>query len=185
MHPSLVRSHVVQSVADLRARLEDDGDHGVTEVRLDAESLKLDITFDHDEHETELVAARSTLLLPDGSPLTRPQRIPIIGRSRIRRLVLHLELDSYDLLPPIATLRRESGDPLPAEEWPTSFAGGGIVNDHPIYHRPFFCRRGLREYHSHEQHEDDSWAAWRDALPLHVVVVELLTDLRVRWHGAA
>lgn len=58
------------------------------------------------------------------------------------------------------------------------------MNDHPMYHRPFFCRRGLREYHSHEQHEEDPWAAWRDALSLRTIVLELLGDLRVRWHGA-
>jgi hypothetical protein len=117
--------------------------------------------------------------------LTRAQRIPILGRSRTRRLILRLGLDSFDLLAPTATLLAEAGDPLPAAQWPTSFAGGGIVTDHPVYHRPFFCRRGLREYHTHPQHEDDPWAAWRDALPLHAIALELLGDLRVRWHGAA
>ena len=185
MHPSLVRSHVEGSVDDLRARLRGNSQLGVFEVRLDVDRLELDIAFDHDAHETELVAVQSGLLLPGGRALTRAQRVPILGRSRTRRLILHLELDNFDLFPPTATLLQESGGPLPPDQWPTSLAGGGIVPDHPIYRRPFFCRRGLREYHSHEEHEDEPWARWRDALPLHAIVLELLEDLRVRWSGAA
>lgn len=185
MHPGLVRAHVADSVAELRARLDEHDVLGVVDLGLDLDALVLDIEFDHDEHETELVAARSPLLLPGGGALTRQQRIPILGRSRTRRLVLRMGLDDFDLLPPTAALLDESRHPLPADQWPTSFSGGGIVNDHSIYHRPFFCRRGLREYHSHEQHEDDPWARWRDALPLHAIVIELLADLRTRWHSAA
>ena len=185
MHPTLVRAHVEDSVAELRARLDGHDVHRVTDLDLDADALVLTVGFEHDEHETELVIAQSPILLPGGRPVTRQQRIPILGRSTIRRLVLQVGLDDFDLLPPTATLLNASRSPLPADEWPTSFSGGGIVNDHPIYHRPFFCRRGLREYHSHEQHEDDPWARWRDALPLHAIVLELLTDLRTRWHSAA
>lgn len=185
MHPHLVRVHVEASVADLRARLHDQAEVDVAEVALDRDALILDVGIDRHEHETELVTAQSPLLLPDGKALTRQQRIPILGRSRTRHLILRVGLDDFDLLPPTATLLDESGASLPVEEWPTSFSGGGIVNDHPIYHRPFFCRRGLREYHSHEQHEDDPWARWRDALPLDAILIELLADLRVRWHSAA
>lgn len=185
MHPTLVRAHVEDSVADLRDRLDSCAGIGVVELHLDLEALVLDIVVDREEHETELVAAQSPLLLPDGRALTRQQRIPILGRTRTRRLVVQVGLDDFDLLPPTASLLDESGGPLPAEQWPTSFSGGGIVNDHPIYRRPFFCRRGLREYHSHEQHEDNPWARWRDALPLHAIVIELLADLRTRWHSAA
>lgn len=185
MHPALVHAYVGDAVAELRARLNEHDVLDVVDLVLDLDALILDIGFDHEEHETELVTARSPLLLPGGRALTRPQRVPILGRSRTRRLVLRVGLDAFDLLPPTAELLDESRVPLPADEWPTSFSGGGIVNDHPIYNRPFFCRRGLREYHSHEQHEDDPWAIWRDALPLHAIVTELLADLRTRWHSAA
>lgn len=185
MHPSTIRAFVKDSVTELRDRLVDHAELGVVDLGLDVERLELDVVFDHDEHETELVPVASSLLLPGGQQLTRQQRIPILGQSRTRRLDLRFGLDGFDLQPPTAELLDEHHVPLPATEWPTSVAGGGIVSNHPIYKRPFFCRRGLREFHTHEQHEDTPWAEWRDALPLHAIVIELLTDLRVRWHGAA
>jgi hypothetical protein len=185
MHPALVRAHLEDSVAALNARLGAHAELGVTELSVDLDAFVLDVGLDHDEHETELITAQSPLLLPGGRALTRQQRIPILGRSRTRRLILRVGVDDFDLLPPTATLLDEARDPLPADQWPTSFSGGGIVSNHPIYHRPFFCRRGLREYHSHEQHEDDPWARWRDALPLQAIIIELLADLSTRWHSAA
>lgn len=185
MHPSTIRGFVEDSVAELRDRVAGRPELQVADLRLDVERVELDVVFDHDEHETTLVPVASPLLLPGGQQLTRQQHIPILGRSRTRRLDLRFGLDGFDLQPPTAELLDEHGSPLPEAEWPTSVAGGGIVNDHPIYKRPFFCRRGLREFHTHEQHEDTPWAEWRDALPLHAIVIELLDDLRVRWHGAA
>lgn len=185
MHPSLLEAFVEASVEELRTRLDAHPELVVSAVDLDMNALKLNVVFDHVEHATELVQAQSTLLLPSGAAVTKHQRIPILGRSSSRRLILHMGLDGYDLEAPTAELLDERGEPLPANQWPTSFAGAGIVNDHPIYKRPFFCRRGFREYHEHQQHEDDPWAQWRDVLPLHAVVIELLTDLRVRWYGAA
>lgn len=185
MHPSIVRSFVCDQVDELRRRVDAQPELGVVAIDLDLDRLELDVAFDHDEHETEVVPVASRLLLPGGQQLTRQQHIPILGRSRTRRLDLRLGLDGYDLLPPTAELLDEQRQPLPPSAWPTAVAGGGIINDHPIFKRPFFCRRGLREFHTHEQHEDTPWAAWRDGLPLHAIVVELLGDLRVRWHGAA
>lgn len=186
MHPSLVRSFVETSIAELRDRLNHRPDLHVDAVTLDPALPEMFISVDHDEYETEIVTAASPLLLPGGQQLTRQQRVPILGRApRKRQLTIHMELDGFDLVPPTAELLGSTGEPLPADEWPTSFAGGGIVRDHPIHGRPFFCRRGFREYHSHPQHEDDPWAKWRDALPLHAIVLELLNDLHVRWHGAA
>lgn len=185
MHPSLVRAFVEANVEDLRTRLGGRPDLKTGELTLDLDSLTLNVPFDHTEHDTEVVDATSPFVLPGGRRIARQQRVPILGRSRVRHLTLHMALDGFDLVPPTADLLGEDGEPLAAGEWPTSFAGGGIVQDHPIYGRPFFCRRGLREFHEHEQHEDDPWVRWRDALPLHAIVVELLGDLRVRWHGAA
>lgn len=186
MHPGVVRSFVDASVVEMRDRLEGRLDLGVVDVVLDIDAPEVFVAFDHHEHETEVVATASPLLLPGGKQLTRNHRVPILGRpSRQRRLTLHMGLEGFDLVPPTANLRGDTGEPLPADQWPTSFSGAGIVNDHPTFHRPFFCRRGLREYHSHPQHEDDPWARWRDVLPLYAIVIELLGDLRVRWHGAA
>lgn len=95
--------------------------------------------------------------------------------------VLALNLTQYDAQPPTAELLDAARRPLPPEAWPREFGPQGIVPEHPLFRRPFFCRRGLREYHTHFQHEDDPWDRHREGLPLHAVVVELLHDLGVRW----
>lgn len=185
MHPTLVLKHVAGAVAAVEARLAERTDLGIAGVAFHLETLVLDVTFDHDEHETEVVQRLSSLLLPVGTPVMFTQRIPILGRGRTRRLVLRFGLDDFDFLPPTAELLDVNRNPLPFAQWPTSMAGGGIIDNHPKYKRPFFCRRGLREFHEHPQHEDDPWAAWRDGLALDAIVVELLDDLVKRWHAAA
>lgn len=185
MHPALARQHAAEAVTALEARLDERDDLGVVNVTFDPATLILDLAFDHAEHETEVVHTASALLSPAGTPVVVAQRIPILGRARTRPLILRLGLDDYDFLAPTAELLDGGGDPLPFAQWPTSIRGGGIVDNHPKYKRPFFCRRGLREFHEHPQHEDDPWAAWRDGLPLHAIVVELLDDLVKRWHAAA
>jgi hypothetical protein len=185
MHPTLVRSHVLDAVGELRERLDVRDDLGVVDVEVDLERLVLDVTCDHAEHETELVNATSPILSPAGVPIVRAMRIPMLGRARRRRLILRFGLDDYDFLAPTAELLDADANPIPFAQWPTSIGGGGIVDNHPTYKRPFFCRRGLREFHELDQHEDVPWAAWRDGLPLHATVTELLEDLAKRWHAAA
>lgn len=187
MHPTETRPYVVKVVEDLRQRLVDRADLRVVDVDLDLGAAPgAYIAFDHESYTTTEVVERSRLLLSGGQEIRRHVRVPLLGRGhRVRRLVLHLGLDSYDLLPPTANLLTDQREPLRPEEWPKSFDGRGIVNDHPQYGRPFFCRRGVREYHEHPQHEDDPWVRYRNGLPLHAIVIELLRDLRARWHGAA
>jgi hypothetical protein len=183
MHPSVVFEFVEAEVAELRERLVDSPHRDAT-VTLDTGPV-LRVAFDHEEHVTEAAVAVLPLLGPGGQQLHRQQRIPIIGARRNRRLILEMGLERFDLLPPTATLLDGNAQPLPGDQWPTSLGGGGIVDKHPMTGRPFFCRRGLREYHTHPQHEDDPWASWRGGLRLHMIVIELLDDLRERWHCAA
>ncbi len=186
MHPNLVREFVKSNIVELQARLDLRPELGVAEIALDLDMLEVFISFDHIEHQALVVDAVTPLYLPGGRRRRRVERVPRLDvPSRARRLVLHMELDSYDLVPPTANLLDESRNPLPVNEWPKSFAGGGIVTSHPVYHRPFFCRRGLREYHTHFQHEDDPWANWRDGLSLQTTIIGLLVDLHSRWHYAA
>lgn len=185
MHPSEVRLHVIEAVDELRARIVN-VDLGITGITLDKEQLVLSIRFDHHELETTTAVERSPLHLAGGQQRARTVRVPLIGGSHTTRpLVLRMGLDAFDLKPPTAELLDVDGNRLPRGEWPGSFDQRGIVDDHPRYGRPFFCRRGLREYHEHPQHEEDPWTKYRNGLPLHAIVIELLTELRVRWHGAA
>lgn len=185
MHPTTARAFLNDSVAEVDERLAS-VDLGVTDVKLDLDAPELVVAFDHVEYETEAVNARSGLLGPGGQILQRQERVLILGRPP-RREHLHLRMDLalFDLVPPTAELLDETGEPLPAEQWPVSWSGQGIVQQHPVYRRPFFCRPGLREYHEHQQHEDEPWARWRDVLPLHKIVIEVLGDMHSRFHGAA
>lgn len=185
MHPSLVRAHVVDAVAELEARVAAHPGLDVLGIHLDLDLLQLDVTLERDEHVMQIIQRQSPILSPVGTPIILTERLPVIGAGRTRRLVLRLGLDSFDLYAPTAELLDGDRQPLPFDQWPTAMAGGGIIDKHPKYQRPFFCRRGFREFHEHPQHEDKPWARYRDGLPLHAIVIELLEDLHTRWHGVA
>lgn len=186
MHPTLVRSYVTEQVDELRARLDQRPDLAVRSIDLDGDAMQLFVEFDHVAAATEMVNVASPLQHASGQMIAARWRVPILGRSATTRtLVLLLTLDGYDLDPPTAQLLASDRTLLPPEQWPTSFSDGGIVGRHPLYERPFFCRAGLREYHSHPQHEDEPWHRYRDAIPLADLVIELLADLSTRWRAAA
>lgn len=184
MHPTHVGEFVQQGVAALRSRVAARPDLEVDSIDLDLDNLEVFIAFHHVDYEMRRVTTALGLWLP-GNRLHRVTRLePVPNTRRIRTLVLRLGLDRYDFLPPTADLLDERHDPLPGEEWPRSFDGRGIVQ-HREYSRPFFCRPGFREYHAHQQHEDEPWAKWRELRRIEVTVVELLDHLRNRWYGAA
>ena len=179
MHPDDVAEHVADSVAELQRQIETRPDLAVTSVGLVA-PFDLRIAFEkkvwpvlmHQHRNVDGYTGEVTVHAAPYVQLTAP--------STVQR-ILRCELDDYDLRPPTAELLDADGRPLPADQWPREIGRQGIVRDHPDYKRPFFCRRGLREYHSHFQHEDDPWDRHREGLALHSVVVELLADLRLRW----
>jgi hypothetical protein len=184
MHPTLIRSFLSESVADLRSRLVGD-DYAGVELALDLDVPELIVAFDHEEFATIPAQASSGLLDAAGRQLVEVQRVPILGAPRhVRRIRLRMNLDRFDLQAPTAELLDETGQPLPAADWPHQWRVGGIIDGHREYNRPFFCRPGLREYHSHPQHEDQPWAKFREMLPLHQIVVDLIGDMRTRFHSA-
>lgn len=185
MHPAATREFVTTSVGELEARLAA-AETPVAAVEFDVETLELIVAFDHTEYETQVMTSRSRLVGPDGGPLLQQLRVPMLGRpGSTHRRHLRMNLELFDLLPPTAELLDEARQPVAPDRWPTSWLGRGIVQQHPVYGRPFFCRPGLREYHEHQQHEDQPWALWREALPLHSIVMNLIEDMRERFHGAA
>jgi len=125
----------------------------------------------------------SQLLGPGGGGVQFDVSVPDLGaRPVTREVILKMGCDDFDGQPPTAELLRDDASPLPPDEWPRDLADQGIVRGHQIYgDRPFFCRPGLREFHTHPQHEDEPWDRYREALPLSQIALGLLVDLRKRW----
>jgi hypothetical protein len=185
VHPRLVAAFIDDSVAGLRERLGGT-DLPIVSVDLDLDVPELRVVFDHHERETVVADALTGLLSADGQHYAQKQRVPLLGGARrSRRLQLRMNVEQFDFKAPTAELLDEHGNPLAPDAWPQSWLGRGIVEQHPAYSRPFFCRPGLREYHEHHQHEDEPWAKWREVLPLQMIVVGLLGDMRERFFGAA
>jgi hypothetical protein len=181
MHPEDVAEFIAESVDILAEKLQSSPELGGTPV---LEGVKLYVPFVKLERTLVQHALETGFVLPGGGGVSMVHQVPLLGqRPTERQLILHLDLADFDGQPPTAQLLLPDETPLPAAEWPKSIRGQGIVHGHKDYPRPFFCRRGLREYHSHPQHEDDPWDKHREHLALHQIVIELLDGLRNTWIG--
>lgn len=65
--------------------------------------------------------------------------------------------DWDDAAPGLALLDTDDRE-LTIEAWPQ---GGWAIGTHPATGKPFLCLPGIREYHTHPSHLNDSWAARR------------------------
>lgn len=130
---------------------------------------------------TTTVMQQSPLILPGGRRQSGAVSILDLGARRERTLILHADCQDFDGQPPLADLLDEALTPLPPGAWPRDTRGRGIVADHPIFKRPFFCRPGVREFHAHAQHEDEPWDRYREGYSLHRSLLSIVTDLRTRF----
>jgi hypothetical protein len=152
VHPDDVAEYVVEEVERTRQRLAARADLNVASVDL--------------EDDVQLYVAFA------GVDLSQSSR---------RRLVAHLDCTDFDGQPPTAELMLPDRTPLPPGQWPKDLIEQGIVQNHPDFKRPFFCRPGFREFHTHPQHEDEPWDKYRESITLEHVVIDLLDDLVHRW----
>ena len=184
MHPADVAEHVAYSVDVLRNRLDSRSDLASAKPVLD-DHVHLYIPFEKVERQLVSQAVGTGFVLPGGQANAAfVHEVPLLGAQPTKRpLLLYMDLEDYDGQPPTAELLQPDRTPLPAALWPRAIGGVGIVANHRDYNRPFFCRRGLRDYHSHPQHEDDPWDRHREELTLADLVIELLVDLRSKWIG--
>lgn len=179
MHPADVVEYVEASFTELAQRLADRP--GLTTEDPVLESLTLYVPFTLSE--SPLAPVPSGLFHPSGQPFSTSLGV-VLGQKKTFPVLLTLDLTDYDSQPPTAELLQPDRTPLPAEQWPNSLNGQGVLNGgHPDFQRKWFCRPGLREYHTHPQHEDDPWDSHREGLALHTVVVNLLVDLKNRFIG--
>jgi hypothetical protein len=182
MHPADVAAFVADRADDLRQEIARYPELGVTRVSIE-DSVQLYITFTKEDHQVVQQAVLSGMFGARGEQLGRVFEVPLIGaRKATRELILHMDCTDFDSVPPSANLLLPDRTQLPDDQWP-AMGPGGIIRGHRDYNRPFFCRRGLREYHSHVQHEDDPWDRYREGLSLSAITLDLLNGLRYRWGG--
>jgi hypothetical protein len=179
MHPDDVARHVDASVDALRDAVATQPDLPIIGLELNGMQL-------HVRYEVELLASAPAAAGPGvlvGNQIVGTVfNVPILGSRRREQFILALDLTDFDSQAPTAEVLSVDGTALPRERWPRDTEGQGIVPDHPLWrHRPFFCRPGTREFHSHPQHEDEPWDSYREGLSLSNIVLSLIRDLATRW----
>lgn len=99
-------------------------------------------------------------------------------RAAGREILLHVQADNYDHLPPRGWWVDASDAPLQAGSVPV---GGGFQQPPNPYNegRAWLCFPGWREYHDHQSHQNSPWAPLREGgkYGLAAVLVQLQHDL--------
>lgn len=103
--------------------------------------------------------------------------VPLLDRRQESSIVLALKCDNYDTDPPsLAYMANwEATQELSFEAWPK---GVGVVQQHPVTGKPFLCRPGLREFHTHFQHGDEPWDKYRGHIRPRDLLLSIAKDLR-------
>jgi Predicted metal binding domain len=95
-----------------------------------------------------------------------PAPLPIVS------VCVRLDFTNYDLWPPSLTfIDVITGTPIQPHVAAINYADppgpdgvrpNVVVNGHRRYNgRPFYCQRGVREYHDHDEHDGDDWLLYR------------------------
>lgn len=181
MHPDDVAEYVAGQVELLKEQAAGRKDLDLGAITLE-NRVQLYVAFEKLERASVTEVAPASVVAPGGLPVGLSFTGIDLSRPATRRpLLAHFDCTNFDGDPPTLELLTADRTPLAVNEWPKDLAGGGIVANHPIYKRPFICRRGLREFHSHPEHEDQPWDRFRESLTLPQLVLELLEDLHTKW----
>jgi hypothetical protein len=180
MHPDDVREFVALAVAEFRAAALA-SNLPITKITLEND-LHLYVEFELRRYKASPMPVinggpplGAGLFHPDGNLLSVPD---LATPATLLKRVILFELSDWDSQPPTAELLDDQREALAVEEWPQKLTRRGIVNGHPNYARPFFCRPGLREFHTHPQHEDEPWDAIRGAgITLTALVLGLVNEI--------
>lgn len=181
MHPDDVAEYVAGQVAILNEQAAARTDLGVDSIDLE-NRVHLYVAFEKLERVSVTAVTRAAVVAPGDVPVGINFTGIDLSRPATRRpLVAHFDCTNFDGDPPTLELLTAERTLLAFDQWPKDLAGGGIVANHPIFKRPFICRRGLREFHTHPEHEDQPWDLFRESLTLPRLVLELLEDLQSKW----
>lgn len=171
MHPEDVAELVVAEVAELERKLADRPDLRVSGVALE-DGVEVFLAYEVDLRKPWTMVDRRT-----------GKQVPTLGPRHTENRVLHLNCWNWNGRAPLANLLLPDRTPLPPQLWPMEIGGQGIVHGHRDYRRPFFCRPGTQEFHSHTQHADEPWDRHRPTRTLDQIVIDLLGDLQTRFIG--
>jgi putative metal binding uncharacterized protein len=182
MHPDDVADCIGGELGRLREETAQAPELNVGAVDLEND-VDLYVQFTKVERPRLRADVQAGVLGPGGAQIRQVfEGIDLSASATSRRdLLLYSNCTGYDGDPPTAELLLPDRTPLPRQQWPQGLIRRGIVDGHRDYDRPFFCRPGLREYHTHPQHEDDPWDLHRESLRLHRIVLALLDELQHRW----
>jgi hypothetical protein len=181
VHPDDVAAYVAGQVELLKEHTAAREDLRISDISLE-DRVQLFVAFSKLERASVTELTPASVLAPGNVPVNiRFTGIDLRRPPTTRDLVAHFDCTDYDGQPPTLELRTAAREPLPFSQWPKELAGGGIVANHPKYKRPFICRRGLREFHTHPEHEDQPWDRFRESLTLPQLVIEILEDLQRKW----
>jgi hypothetical protein len=177
VHPQDVADLVNEEVVELQQQLDDHHDLRVRELAR-PHATEIMITFGAKAYASQVVS--QGLIVPGaGGFQQQAHRVPILGQTVERDLILRVRCDNWD--GDAAEFDLLDAGEAQLADWPKDTTGRGIVHNHPDYARPFFCRPGTREYHSHPVHKDDPWDKHREGATLAGITVGLLNDLANRW----
>ena len=99
-------------------------------------------------------------------------------RAAGREILLHVQADNYDHLPPRGWWVDDADMPLQAGMVPV---GGGFQQPPNPYGeaKAWLCFPGWREYHDHQSHQDNPWPQLRarGGYGLSAILVQLAHDL--------
>lgn len=177
MHPADVADLVLDQYQRLVDRLSELREMGAGELTLEGDH-HIYLQLDHTGYKTEALALPTGLhAAGDRGVLLRNWNVPVLGTGTSTVLVLCVDAEQYNRVPPRVELLNTERQSMPLAEWPAGRKRGGIVEEHPNLGRPFFCRPGTYGYHTHPAHVDDPWAKHREGLNLDEFVVRLVADL--------
>lgn len=184
MHPAHVEAFVKAEAEELRARAASSG-LPILDIELSGTNLYLQLELTRRAKLSAMQQSPLVVAAGGGVVALGPSMINVPDLSQPPATViwfLHCNLDDFDTQPPSADLLNEERDPLPDDEWPTDVKGQGIVRGHVNIARPWFCRKGFREFHTHPEHENEPWDVVRgEGAPLHALVLGLVSDLNGRF----
>lgn len=130
-----------------------------------------------ERRDTLLVAEVPWTIYPSGRLNTWGPTVPLLGQRREATIIAALDCTQYDTDPPSLAFFAdwEATMELAFEQWPK---GIGMVQRHPKTGKPFLCRPGIREFHTHVQHGDEPWDKYRGRVRPRDLFLNLARDLR-------